>query len=165
MDGGHLKNGPKGAVASGMAQPVEVRAEERSAAMDSEETISGDDVLSFELKRREDSAVQSKQSQAGRVRRVVKALETGLVMNDESPRRWIRKSRSPEPTLARVDEEGLLGINAYGTNLLDPSIGGLKRPLEGDIAGSPVPKKQFVEDDDSLDKVEEASLEWPQSDK
>ncbi|CAL1390538.1 unnamed protein product [Linum trigynum] len=93
------------------------------------------------------------------------------MMDDSSPRKWVRQPRSLERKQQlelREGEEGLLGINAYGSNLLDPTVGGLKRSLEkleGDVAESPTPRKQFVEDNDGIEKVEEASLEWPRPDK
>ncbi|CAL1412861.1 unnamed protein product [Linum trigynum] len=92
-------------------------------------------------------------TQLGRVHQVVEAFETGLV-------------------IAREEDGGGKGVNSrlneYGSNMLDHIMENRKRvldELEGEVGNPPTPKKQFVESVDDLEKVEEASLEWPQADK
>ncbi|CAL1412642.1 unnamed protein product [Linum trigynum] len=76
-------------------------------------------------------------------------------------------------TVPTGDNQKLCGeasavLNEYGSNLLDPNFGNRKRPLgmmDGGGGNPPTPKKKFVEMNDSKEKVEVASLEWPQGDK
>ncbi|CAL1382281.1 unnamed protein product [Linum trigynum] len=61
-----------------------------------------------------------------------------------------------------------LGLDEYGSSLTDHEKGGRKQTvheMDGDIVDNPTPKKQFIEEDNSNDQVEEANLEWSQSDK
>ncbi|CAL1355876.1 unnamed protein product [Linum trigynum] len=89
----------------------------------------------------------------GCVHEVVEAFEAGLVIAREEG----------------VSRKGLSSsMNEYGSNLMDPIMENRKRvldELDGDVGDPPTPKKQFVKSTDVLDKVEEASLEWPPTDK
>ncbi|CAL1382523.1 unnamed protein product [Linum trigynum] len=89
----------------------------------------------------------------GHVHQVVEAFEDGLAIAREEK---------------GVDKGVSVRLNEYGSNMMDPIMENRKRvleELEGDVGNPPTPKKQFVESTDDLDKVEEASLEWPQEDK
>ncbi|CAL1401873.1 unnamed protein product [Linum trigynum] len=122
---------------------------------DSEDDQSNDEHLPFEIKRRSPGGVsmETPKGLTGRVHRVVEAFEAGLVF-------------------AQAEEIPIDGprstLNEYGTNLMDPPVENRKRVLEeldGEVGDPPTPKKQFVESSDDLEKVEEASHEWPQGDK
>ncbi|CAL1396272.1 unnamed protein product [Linum trigynum] len=72
-----------------------------------------------------------------------------------------------EPQISPQDR-GIGVVDEYGSNMLNPPPGLKKLPLEvieGEVGVPPTPKKQFVEEGDALEKVEEASLEWLQPDK
>ncbi|CAL1355866.1 unnamed protein product [Linum trigynum] len=129
--------------------------EGQQQVIDSEDDQSNDDHLPFEIKRRSPGGVsmETRKGLTGRVHRVVEAFEAGLVF-------------------AQAEEIPLDGprstLNEYGTNLMDPPVENRKRVLEeldGEVGDPPTPKKQFVESSDDLEKVEKASLEWPQGDK
>ncbi|CAL1408298.1 unnamed protein product [Linum trigynum] len=170
--GGELKRGgPVGlAGPSGQLQdsapPVEFVKALVSADSDSE-----DENQCFEIKKRAPSSAPEGQSAAvkGRVSQVVAAFETGLTINPEEHSNLQKQMRNAIPMDEQVviKEDGL-ALDEYGTNLLSPETGKRKRLLEaveGDLIDIPTPKKQFVEFDDNSEQVEEASLEWPQSDK
>ncbi|CAL1359802.1 unnamed protein product [Linum trigynum] len=139
---------------------------------DSDETLSEEDHLSFEIKRRgHDGRLPSEDNQPGRVQKVIQAFESGLIVNESPSKKWVRRARSMEANKQQdlgVNEDGQFGLNVYGSNMGNAAIGGVKRSLEsvdGANTEPPIPKKQFVEETDELEKVEEASLEWPQPDK
>ncbi|CAL1412680.1 unnamed protein product [Linum trigynum] len=84
------------------------------------------------------------------VRQVVAAFEAGMRINEE---KGIAKEAEGDMSTY---------LNEYGSNL---ATGSRKRPLEeleGGLEASPTPKKQFVEEQETNDTVEEASGEWPQ---
>ncbi|CAL1406961.1 unnamed protein product [Linum trigynum] len=123
--------------------------------MDSDDEQSTGDQLPFEIKRRSPSGVsiETRKVLTGRVHQVVEAFEAGLVFEQEEDVP-INGSRS--------------NFNEYGSNLMDGSVETRKRVLDEvdeEMGDPPTPKKQFVESTDILEKVEEASLEWPPVDK
>ncbi|CAL1400385.1 unnamed protein product [Linum trigynum] len=130
---------------------------------------SGDDNHCFIIRKRSPRAAltMAEVSTKGRVGQVVAAFEAGLSIEDEIG----EPSMTSEAGGADVTgEKNLTGVDAaildeYGSNLLNPPSGLHKRPLEaveGEMGAPPTPKKQFVEMEDVTEKVEEASLEWPQ---
>ncbi|CAL1369707.1 unnamed protein product [Linum trigynum] len=141
--------------------------------MESEEDFSDADYHSFEIKRRELGVhPETEESQAGHVQKVVQAFESGVAVPMSPTKTWVRRPRAmekpPQQQETSEKEDGQLGLNVYGSNLSSNTIGGLKRSLDnigGVNADSPTPKKQFVEEIDDMEKVEEASLKWPQSNK
>ncbi|CAL1359841.1 unnamed protein product [Linum trigynum] len=113
------------------------------------------DLQSFEIKRRSpnDASRKTCPVMKGCVHQVVEAFEAGLVI--------VREERAPY-------KGSRLNLNEYGSNLVDPLMENRKHVLEeldGDVGDPPTPKKQFVESANVLEKVEEASLEWPPADK
>ncbi|CAL1401184.1 unnamed protein product [Linum trigynum] len=122
---------------------------------DSDDDQAVEEHHSFEIKRRSpaEDARKTRHIRKGRVHQVVEAFESGLV-------------------IAMEENDVFKGVssrlNEYGSSMMDPIMENRKRvldELEGDVGNPPTPKKQFVESLDVLDKVDEASLEWPQEDK
>ncbi|CAL1355449.1 unnamed protein product [Linum trigynum] len=129
--------------------------EDHHHATESDDDQSTEDLHSFEIKRQSPVAIAIKTLQVmkGRVHQVVDVFEAGLVIAQE-------EVVSCKGSGSRLNE--------YGSNLMDPIMDNQKQVLEeldGDVGNPPIPKKHFVEASDSLDKVEEASLEWPPADK
>ncbi|CAL1395250.1 unnamed protein product [Linum trigynum] len=106
----------------------------------------------------------------GRVSHVVAAFEAGLTIEDKIVEQALAGDIG---FINDTGGSGLTGLDAgeldeYGSNMLNPPMRILKRPfevVEGEVGVPPTPKKQFVEATDNNEKVEEASLEWPQSNK
>ncbi|CAL1353288.1 unnamed protein product [Linum trigynum] len=138
----------------------------------SEESASGEEDQGFVIRKRSPLEASKKlcSPSKGRVTRVVAAFEAGLTIADEVVEpAWsgdIKDGKEEGGNGINVMSAGLL--DEYGSNLLNPPSGLHKRPIEvieGEVGTPPTPKKQFVEVADVLEKVEEASLEWPQPDK
>ncbi|CAL1401361.1 unnamed protein product [Linum trigynum] len=126
----------------------------------------------FEIKKRISSSTPKEASAItkGRVNLVVAAFAAGLSINSMKQPISQEQKGHDNPTWdgqGRSKEDGV-HLDEYGSNLLNPDIGTRKRPLEaveGHMGDIPTLKKQFVEAADNLEQVEEASLEWPPSDK
>ncbi|CAL1412484.1 unnamed protein product [Linum trigynum] len=176
-NGGSQPSGTKGTKDAAVAQeaPPSVAAPPIPSAID--DTIIGlvdseseEDLHPFELRRRQSSTVKELQrlAQSSRVNNVVQAFETGLAMADPEPiGNEISNVESKGLGMEKIGE-GAINFDEYGSNLVDPKEGGRKRQieaLEGEIAASPTPKRQFIEEDADLKSVEEASRKWPQPDK
>ncbi|CAL1353468.1 unnamed protein product [Linum trigynum] len=140
-------------------------APEETASLNS---LSEDDAGVLEIKQRGPGVGGSRCDgiMKGRVRKVVDAFfESGLNITT--------KGISPAGVKTGGHSSGEGGtssstLDEYGSNLLDPVIGKRKRPLvevEGGLEESPTPKKQFVEEKEMNELVEEASREWPHPDK
>ncbi|CAL1393948.1 unnamed protein product [Linum trigynum] len=133
-----------------------------------------DEAQCFEIKRRVPGApsVDHGLGLGGKVSQVVAAFEAGLTIaqNNVDPSMVIGCENGSSGSNVGLHEEGAELINEYGSNLTELVVDTRKRTLavvEGEVGSPPTPKKQFVElaDDHVKEKVEEASLEWPQADK
>ncbi|CAL1401749.1 unnamed protein product [Linum trigynum] len=142
------------------------------ADSESEESAVGAESQNFMIKKRSPIAAprQHCSTSTGRVSQVVAAFEGGLTIADEGMEQpmgvgIIDVPGSEETKRGELDAGS---FDEYGSNMLIPPPGVLKRPLEvveGELGIPPTPKKQFVEVDEDPGKVEVASLEWPQPDK
>ncbi|CAL1388084.1 unnamed protein product [Linum trigynum] len=127
----------------------------------------------FEIKRRPSTAKMTNHNIAiprGHVNQVVAAFEAGMdITDDQEPVLQPQElSLDPERSIQGEVQDGAPQLDEYGSNLMNPTIGTRKRPLDamgGELGDNPVPKKQFVEDEENLNQVEEASHKGPQSDK
>ncbi|CAL1355575.1 unnamed protein product [Linum trigynum] len=137
--------------------------------LDSEATFSEDEAQNFELRRRvpSGSGVLKRLVKSSRVSKVVRAFERGLAMEDkEEVADLVQPQARPNAEIITATDE--TPLDEYGTNLPELGTGMKKRhfdEIDGVFVENPTPKKQFVEDRDDMEKVEEASLKWPQSDK
>ncbi|CAL1390574.1 unnamed protein product [Linum trigynum] len=129
--------------------------------------FSNDDAGNFEIKRCDpvNGGPRCVGVMKGRVRQVADIFETRLNITAE-----IVHPASVKLGGLSLDEGGAsrAPLDEYGSNLLDPTIGDRKRSLKEVVGGleeSPTPKRQFVEEKEMNDSVEEASCEWPQPDK
>ncbi|CAL1370239.1 unnamed protein product [Linum trigynum] len=138
-----------------------------------EDPDSEEETHPFELRRRHPQETKKLQrlAQSTRVSQVVQAFESGLAMADLEPKPNLGKPKPIGGTTGQELETLVEETNAfdeYGSNLSDPKVGVRKRQIEameGDMAESPTPKRQFIEDAAEVESVEEASREWPQPDK
>ncbi|CAL1369953.1 unnamed protein product [Linum trigynum] len=122
----------------------------------SDESLSEEDKLRFVIKTRRLPSDQEQLTQPGQVQQVVAAFEEGLVLNEA------------KDSLEAAEGDKTLMLNEYGSNIEGGSPKRSIQALEGMSVDSPTPKRQFVEDQigtEDAELVEEASQEWPQSDK
>ncbi|CAL1382978.1 unnamed protein product [Linum trigynum] len=148
--------------ASRVLSPTPGSTERQVTRMGSEGANSDEEDQPFELRRRSPVSKESlKQlARSSKVSQVVRAFEHGLVMKDK------------EEVLITGEQQEMVGeianatsFNEYSSNFSDPELDSKKRlfqEVDGDWADGPTPKRQFVEEKDDEEKVEEASLEWPQ---
>ncbi|CAL1403133.1 unnamed protein product [Linum trigynum] len=114
---------------------------------------SEEDEQRFVIKARTTPTKLQNQVLPGQVRQVVAAFEASMSINEES-------------NIVQGVEDGLNpNLNEYGSNLETGTRNRSLNELEGGFEESPTPKKQFVEEQEITDSVEEASREWPQEDK
>ncbi|CAI0436013.1 unnamed protein product [Linum tenue] len=173
--GGSRKGGPNGLKADQVG-PMELGGAEGQPhglapkaelikALVSENSDSEEDHQCFEIKRRGPSSKSNvlDAPAPGRVSQVVAAFEAGLIINSGAS---LSVQEELEEKFEVPGESAVL--DEYGSNLVNQELGTRKRPLEtveGEMGDAPSPKKQFIEVDDNLEQVEEASLKWPQSNK
>ncbi|CAL1383819.1 unnamed protein product [Linum trigynum] len=182
---GQIKRGPLKGKAGGPDPPRPAEISEHAgqvpAAQPNDEIVkalvsanseSEEESHCFEIKRRAPASrsngpiAQSK----GRVSQIVASIESGLASDAAaqlSSAEQMGCENNGVKDQAKI-QEASPKLDEYGSNLSNPDFGTRKRPLEaveGDLGDMPTPKKQFVEVAENLNKVEEASLEWPQSDK
>ncbi|CAL1356273.1 unnamed protein product [Linum trigynum] len=120
--------------------------------------MSDEPACPFEIRARAPPLMESACQPAGpgRVRQVIQAFEAVTMAG--GPRSEMKENVIPP------------SFNEYGSNKELFGMGGRKRSWEeimGEGEENPTLKKQFVEevDEDTLKSVEEASREWPQTDK
>ncbi|CAL1395195.1 unnamed protein product [Linum trigynum] len=161
---------PKGAVNKPELPKGEVQRAGHSDPTDSVDSVSESEAQSFEIRRRSPVVMGKmwRPAHSTKVSQVVRAIEQGLAMRDdeEVPDNGENQAQgSMDRQKPILDTAQTTSFNEYGTNLSDPEMGAKKRQfdeMEGVIEDNPTPKRQFVEDKDGVEKVEEASLEWPQ---
>ncbi|CAL1371171.1 unnamed protein product [Linum trigynum] len=121
----------------------------------------------FEIKSRRPMA------KAGHVQQVVRAFEAGLNFeNSPSPRLQSEKlsALGGEHIVqqATIPNEEIGELNEYGSNYEILQNSERKRSfqkVEGEDIDLPTPKRQFVEERDTAETVEETSLKWSQQNK
>ncbi|CAL1407965.1 unnamed protein product [Linum trigynum] len=141
---------------------------------DSEESGRDDEHHCFEIKKRvpRPVSVDLVRGMVGKVSQVVAAFEAGMAIaqDNEVPLKVKSDEKGSNDPMDGRHEQGAEFLDEYGSNMTNLVLETHKRSLaavEGEVGSPPTPKKHFVEVDDvySNEKVEEASLEWPQSDK
>ncbi|CAL1406758.1 unnamed protein product [Linum trigynum] len=120
-----------------------------------EDSKSDGEGLQFELKSRAplSTVAADTQAHAGHVRQVVRAFETGMLINKDGEGSSFcldtnLGSLELDAKLHEDEQEMVAKLNEYGSNLVDSWFGGRKRMLQevdGDIGDYPTQKKQFVE--------------------
>ncbi|CAL1377101.1 unnamed protein product [Linum trigynum] len=134
-----------------------------------EDSDSDEEVQCFEIKKRAPLKTEklSNQDPSNRVSKVVAAFEAGLSLSQEDGKGSNVLEKMPVAGDLEVITTGS-GLDEYGSNMPHPAFESRKRSLEhvkGVLDDAPSPKKQFVEANEVSVQVEEASLDWPQSDK
>ncbi|CAL1406682.1 unnamed protein product [Linum trigynum] len=141
---------------------------------DSEGSGMGTDTHCFEIRKRDPgpTSVGTGRGISGKVSQVVAAFETGLAIDQGKVTTVMIEGEGVRSISEHigVHGEGAEVGDEYGSNLTNPVFSAHKRSLasvEGEVGSPPTPKKYFIEVANVFEKekVEEASLEWPQPDK
>ncbi|CAL1381614.1 unnamed protein product [Linum trigynum] len=156
---------PSPAVGKSMSNTILEKSESEDSGME-------DGHQAFVIKKRIPVSPSTKirQGMGGKVSQFAATFEAGLAISQEKGSMNGVNDSECYAKLVQNDlpKEGASDLDEYGSNMTNPAFEIRKCPLtiiEGEVGTPPTPKRQFVEFADDKEKVEEASLKWPQSDK